>query len=66
MSRLTQNQILEEIARCCPDLKDQITEIAKRKDHTTEQTDLIHEAWAGLMFWRRTHVKEMVKAYEDT
>jgi len=62
----TQNEILEEIARCCPDLKEQIDEITKRKNHTKEQTDAIHEAWCGLLFWRRTHVQLLVKAYEDT
>lgn len=64
---LTQKQILEEIARCTPDdLKEKIAEIIKRKNHTIEQTNTIHETWGGLQFWRRTHVELMVKAYEDT
>jgi len=67
MKGRTQNEILKEIARCAPDdLKDQIAEITKREVHTTDQTQAIYSAWGGLLFWRRTNVEEMVKAYEDT
>jgi len=64
---LTQKQILEEIARCAPDdLKERLSAIIKRKNHTKEQSNIIHETWAGLLFWRRTHVELMVRAYETT
>jgi 23S rRNA maturation mini-RNase III len=59
----TQSQILEEIAQCCPSLEDQIAEIVKRENHTSEQTKAIHNTWCGLLFWRRTSVEEMVNAY---
>lgn len=64
---LTQKQILEEIARCGPDnLKEKMADILKRKHHTARQEDAFMEAWNGLMWWRRTHVELMVKAYENS
>lgn len=59
---LTQKQILEEIARCCPDKE--FAAILKREHHTKPQEDAISNAWEGLLWWRRTYVEEMVKAYD--
>jgi len=62
----TQEQILEEIKRCAPDdLKEPITGIIRRTCHSRKQQKAVEKAWNGLLWWRRTHVEEMVSAYEN-
>jgi len=62
----TTNEILEEIARCAPpDLQGKIAEIMKREKHTPEQEKAIDNAWEGLLFVRRCHMEELVRAYEN-
>jgi len=61
----TQEEILEEIKGSAPgDLKDKVSDIIKKKRHSPEQSEAVMSAWEGLLFWRRTKLELMVKAYE--